>query len=366
MFNKRHLTRVVKVASVLALSLSSSLLSADTFYQNNLVSSIPGLAKTTDANVVNPWGVAFSATGPFWLSNQATSTSTLYDGAGNPVSLVVSIPGGSPASGPTGQVFNGTTGFVLGSAPARFIFDNLNGTISAWNSGTTAVNVASTPGAIYTGLALAASGASNYLYAADSTGAIRVFDSSFMPVTLTGNFTDPNAQAGFVPFNIQLVGSSLYVTYAKLTPTGASLPGGYVDIFNTNGTYVSRFSASAVLNAPWGIAVAPSTFGSLGGDVLIANNGNGTINAFNPTSGAYISTLDGPNGKPLVFDDLWAIDFRPSGTNVNTNALYFAEGLNNDTGGLFGALTPAPEPASILLGGLGILAIGLYRHRSRG
>ena len=367
MFTKQRLSLLATVTCVLALSISPGVLSADTFDQTNLVSSVLGLAANTDPNLINPWGVSFSATSPFWVSNQNTGTTTLYDGAGHLISIggnpAITIPGGASATaGPTGQVQNSTTGFDVNGSPAHFIFANLNGTIAGWNSGASAVTEVTTPGATYTGLALASSGGSTYLYAADSTyltGQIRVFNSSFQPVTLTGNFTDPNALPGYVPFNIQLIGSQLYVGYALLNPDGSSQPGGYVDIFNTDGTFASRFATGGVLNAPWGFAVAPANFGDLGDDLLIGNNGNGWINAFNP-SGAFVGTLDGTDGQPLVFQDLWALDFRTGGTNVNTNALYFTEGIKNDTGGIFGELTVStPEPSTIMLVGFGLLGFGL-------
>jgi uncharacterized protein (TIGR03118 family) len=367
---KQRLSGPIKAACIFVLSVSPSVLLADDFDQTNLVSSVPGLANNTDPNLVNPWGVSFSATSPFWVSNQGTGTTTLYDGAGNLIEVggnpSITIPGGtSGTAGPTGQVNNGTTGFLVNGSAAHFIFANLNGTISAWNSGASAVTMATTAGATYTGLALASSGGNNYLYAANSTyltGTIQVFNSSFQPVTLTGNFTDPNGLAGYVPFNIQLIGGELYVAYALLNADGSSQPGGYVDIFNTDGTFKSRFATGGVLNAPWGFAVAPAGFGDLGGDLLIANNGDGTINAFTP-SGNYVSTLDADDGSPLVFQDLWAIDFRTGGANVNTDALYFAEGINNDTGGIFGELVATPEPSSLGLAGSVILALGLLARR---
>ena len=169
-----------------------------------------------------------------------------------------------------------------------------------------------------------------------------------------------------MPFNIQLIGSQLYVAYALLNPDGSSQPGGYVDIFNTDGTFASRFATGGELDAPWGFALAPAGFGDFGGDLLIANNGNGWINAFNPVTGAFVGTLDGVDGNPLVFQDLWAIDFRTGGTNVNTDALYFAEGINNDTGGIFGDLTAAaPEPSTLALFGLAALCFGPMAWRQR-
>ena len=355
------LRSIAMAASVLVLSLSPALLSADTFVQTDLVSNVTGLASTSDPNLVNPWGMAFSATSTFWTSNQGSGTSTLFDGAGNITALVVSVPGGPPPTGPTGVVFNGTTSFALpGGGTPTFIFDTLNGTIAARSSGSTAVTVVTTPGAVYTGLALASSGGSNYLYAADSTGQIRIFNSSYQPVTLAGNFTDPGAIKGYVPFNIQLIGSSLYVTYAQLGPGGAALPGGYVDVFNTDGTFSERLATGGALDAPWGITLAPSSFGSFGGDFLIGNFGNGEIDAYS-TAGLFEGTLDGANGMPLVNNNLWALDFRTGGTNVNTNALYFTAGIDNQTDGLFGEIAPTPEPATFILLGLGVSALSLVR-----
>ncbi|MBV8807938.1 MAG: TIGR03118 family protein [Acidobacteriaceae bacterium] len=369
MRNVHNLRSGAKLLIGFVFALSPQLLIADSFTQLNLVSDVSGKALTTDSDLKNPWGVSFGATSPFWISNQASGTSTLYDGAGNKVPLTVPIPGGPPPSGPTGQVFAGGSGFTLpdGKTAAFFIFDTLNGTIDGWGGTNPAVQLASTPGAIYTGLALASSSGTNYLYAADSTGSIRVFDSSYHQVTLAGNFTDPHPMAGFVPFNIQLVGSQLYVTYAQLTSMGTGLPGGYVDVFNTDGTFVKRFATGGALNAPWGISntLAPAGFGSLGGDLLIGNFENGEINAYNPTTGAWVATLDGTNGKPIVNDFLWSLEFRTGGKNVNTNALYFTAGINGQKDGLFGEIsTPEPDMAIPVLFGL-VALVAAHRRRRR-
>lgn len=354
----------------LMLALSPQFLIAGTFTQTNLVSDVSGVARNTDTDLKNPWGVSFTPTSPFWISNQASGTATLYDGAGNKIPLTVTIPAGTPpATGPTGQVFAGGSGFsVPGGGSAAFIFDTLNGTIDAWGGGTAATQAVSTPGAIYTGLALAASGGSDYLYAADSTGQIRVFNSSYHQVTLAGNFTDPNAIAGYVPFGIQLIGSDLYVTYAKLTPMGTGLPGGYVDVFSTSGVYVSRLATDGPLYAPWGLAQAPAEFGAFGNDLLIGNFGNGEINAYSLSSNGtatFAGTIDGSNGQPLVNDFLWSLDFRTGGPNVNPDTLYFTAGINSQRDGLFGAIA-TPEPAMLLpvLLVLGCLAAALSRRRA--
>jgi len=346
----------LRLVSVASLSLTLTLAAhADSFVQTNLVSNVPGLAANTDSNLINPWGMSFSGTSPFWTSNQGTGTATLFDGAGTPQALVVSIPGSTAGpSGPTGQVFNGGTGFQLNGSPSRFIFANLNGTISAWNgSGTTASVVATTPGAIYTGLAISG----NNLYAANSLGTINVFNSSFAPTTLAGNFTDPNLPAGFHPYNVQAIGSTVYVTYAQLGPGGAPMAGGFVDAFNADGTFAQRIASGGPLFAPWGITLAPSTFGAFGGDLLIGNFGSGMIDAFS-TTGAFLGALLGPDGQPLINSGLWALDFRTGGANVNTNALYITAGINGEQGGLFAAIAPAtPEPSSLVLAGSGLAAL---------
>ncbi|MDQ2775405.1 MAG: TIGR03118 family protein [Acidobacteriota bacterium] len=353
----------------LVFALAPQLSLADSFGQTNLVSDVRGLATTTDANLKNAWGVSFSGTSPFWISNQGTDTSTLYDGTGNAMSLVVGIPGGAPPSGPTGQVFNGTSGFVLPNGnPAHFIFDTLNGAIDGWNGGANAVQVSSTPGAVYTGLALANSGSSPYVYAADSTGQIRVFDSTFKPVTLAGNFSDPKALPGYVPFNIQLLGSNLYVTYAQLTPQGTGLPGGYIDVFDTSGNFSKRLATGGPLYAPWGLTIAPLGFGSFGNDLLVGNFGNGEILAYDPSTGNYLSTIDGVNGSPIVNDFLWALEFRTGGANTSPNTLYFTAGINNQADGLFGAITATPEPDAgmFVIVGLSALALAKLRRRPGG
>jgi uncharacterized protein (TIGR03118 family) len=355
----------LRLAIALALALLPAAALADSFSQINLVSNVSGLAAHTDPNLINPWGMSFSATSPFWASDQGAGVATLYDGAGNITPLVVTIPGsvGGP-SGPTGTVFNAGTGFAVNGTASRFIFANLNGTISAWNGvGTTAIVEATTPGAVYTGLAI--NSTNNTLYAANSSqGRVDAFNSSFAPTTLAGNFTDPNIPADFVPFNVQAIGNTIYVTYAHLTPTGAPLPGGFVDAFNPDGTFVQRVASSGPLSAPWGITLAPAGFGSLGGDLLIGNFGAGTIDAFS-TTGTFLGALLGPDGLPIVNDHLWALDFRTGGPNVNTGALYLTAGINDQQGGLFAEIVPTPEPSSLILAASGLLTAAAARLRRR-
>jgi len=370
--HNQPISRLAKAACTIALTVAATCLHADSFTQTNLVSDVPGLANTTDSHLKNPWGVSFSATSPFWVSNQATGTATLYDGAGNITPLVVTIPAGAPPNGPTGQVFNNaSTGFLVNGTKSNFIFDTLGGTIAAWNgsAGTTAVQMAATPGAIYTGLAQDTAGGSTFLYAANSTGNIHVFDSSWNDVTgsmFAGKFADPSPVAGFVPFNIQTVGSNLYVTYAQLTPFGTGLPGGYVDEFDANGNFIKRIATGGALFAPWGITLAPASFGSFSNDLLIGNFGNGEILAYDATTDLFLGTLDGANGQPLDNPFLWALETRTGGTNVNTDAVYFTAGINNQADGLFGEITATtPEPATIFGTASGLIALMLSGVRRR-
>ncbi len=365
MFRNFSIGRSMKAVCTIALMFACTYIYADSFTQTDLVSNVPGMAVTTDPNLKNPWGVSFSATSPFWVSNQASGNSTLYNGAGAITPLVVTIPpSATPPSGPTGTVFNSSTGFKVGTAASNFIFDTLNGTIAAWNSsaGTTAVVMASTPGAVYTGLTQNTSGGSSFLYAASATGSIHVFDSNWNDVTssmFSGKFVDPNLPAGFTPFNIQTIGSNLYVTYS-----GAS--GGFVDEYDTNGNFIKRIASGGALFSPWGLTIAPANFGSFSNDLLVGNFGNGEILAYDPNSDAFLGTLDGPDGQPLVNDFLWALETRTGGVGDNPNAVYFTAGIDNQQDGLFGELTVAtPEPSTIFGTGSGLIALALIRLRSR-
>jgi uncharacterized protein (TIGR03118 family) len=370
MLKIQSLPRLAAAASALALAIAPACLYADTFTQTDLVSDISGLAANTDPNLKNPWGVSFSPTSPFWVSDQVTGVATLYNAAGVPNALVVGIPGSTtPPSGPTGQVFNGaTSGFLVGTTKASFIFDTLNGTIAAWNGGTTATQMAATTGAVYTGLAQGSNTTGTFLYAANSGASpgINVFNSSWAPTTLSGTFTDPNLPKGFVPFNIQNINGNLYVTYAMLTTTGSPLPGGYVDEFDTNGNFIARIASGGPLEAPWGLTLAPSAFGSFSNDLLIGNFGNGEILAYNPLTDAFVGTLDGNNGLPLTNDFLWALETRAPGGTFNPDAVYFTAGINDQQDGLFGEITlTTPEPATIIETTTGVIALALAGLRRR-
>jgi uncharacterized protein (TIGR03118 family) len=360
------LLRFASAACTIALASAPALSYADSFIQTNLVSDIAGLANNTDPNLKNPWGVSFTPTSPFWTSDQATGLATLYNATGAPQSLVVTIPGSpTPPTGPTGTVFNAaTSGFNLNGTKATFIFDNLNGTISAWNGGTVATVEATTPGAIYTGLAQNAAGTLLYAANSNSTGSIDVFNSLWAPTTVSGGFIDPNAIAGFVPFNIQSIGSNLFVTYARLGPGGVAMPGGYVDEFDANGNFIKRIATGGSLFAPWGLTLAPANFGSFSNDLLIGNFGNGEILAYDATSDMFLGTLNGIDGNPIVNGNLWALETRTGGT-FNPNAVYFSAGINNQQDGLFGELTEVPEPATIFGTASGLIALALSGIRRK-
>jgi uncharacterized protein (TIGR03118 family) len=363
--NRRN-TIALSLFTGVALCLAAGTANAGSIVQTNLASDVPGLAANTDPNLVNPWGVSFSATSPFWVSNQGANNSTLYNFAGVPNSLVVSVAGG-----PTGQVFNsaGAGNFLVGGTAASFIFDTLGGSIYGWNGGalTTAQLEATTAKASYTGLALDNNGSGNFLYAANNagSGSIDVFNTSFALTALSGSFTDPNLPAGYVPFNIQNIGGFLYVEYED-SNAERTLGNGVVSMFDANGNFISELiGPGGQLEAPWGVVIAPSGFVGFGGDLLVGNFGNGEINAFNPTTGAFIGTLTDGSGNPIVNQDLWALEVRAAGGTFDPNAVYFTAGIDHQTEGLFGQLNSTPEPGSFVLAALGFATLGLLVRRRR-
>jgi uncharacterized protein (TIGR03118 family) len=313
-----------------------------------LTSDQTGTAPHIDPNLQNPWGLSYSATGPFWAADEHSGVSTIYDGTGTPNSLVVTIP---PAPGhskgtPTGTVFNPSTGFTVLGQRALFLFATLDGTISGWNSaaGTTAVlAVDNSAVAKYTGLEFGNNGTQNLLYAANFfADRIDVFDSNFQPVILSGTFTDPNLPAGYAPFNIIRSGTRLFVAYGKQNAgkTNAVFCAGcgYVDIFDLNGNFKRRFASQGTLNAPWGLAIAPTTFGTFSSDILIANLGDGRINAFTP-AGVSLGPLLNAAAKPITIPGLWAIKFGNGGMGGLKTELFFVSGPGTYVHGRFGKIT---------------------------
>jgi len=317
-----------------------------------LVSDQPGVAANTDPNLVNAWGLTSGPTTPWWVSDNGTNKSTLYrgsDGApqGGPPPLVVAVAGG-----PTGAVFNPTaTAFVLPTGGrAVFIFDSEDGKVRAWNGAqsTTAIVVADRSGvdAIYKGLAIADTPAGSRLYAADFHNArVDVFDGSFGLVP--GGFVDPSLPSGYAPFGIQTIGDRVFVTYAKQDAdaedeiAGQSL--GFVDVFSTAGDLLGRVAQHGQLNAPWGLALAPSSFGRFAGDLLVGNFGDGQINAYEELPNGHFAhrgELRSAGGGSVSIDGLWALQFGKAGNNGPAGTLFFTAGPDEETHGLFGSITP--------------------------
>ena len=352
------------------------------FVETNLVSNGAVPAQQTDPNLNGPWGISFSTTSPFWVSDQAANfngsgATTVYKESDTPIPtssgslLTVGVtnqgnapPSGDQTNGPTGQVSTGapgiTTGptdFLVGQTEADFIFANLDGSISAWNGGASSTIEATVAGASFTGLAIGnTSTGAPQIYAADQTGGnVDIFNSNWQ---MTGTLSDPNFASfptGYAAFNVQNLSvngkQTIFVTYAN-----QSTGGGIVDEFSTNGTFIKTLvddTAGVNLDAPWGLAVAPAGWGQFGGDLLVANNnanaaGLTEINAFNPTTGAFEGTLTLSSGQPFSETELWGLSFGNGASAGSTNTLFFTAGLPGNTNGLFGAISaqPVSEPGT--------------------
>jgi len=356
-------------------ALASNAAGANRYTQHNLVSDIPGTADQTDLGLVNPWGISLSSTSPFWISDNRSGLSTVYDGQGQPAPaaspLVVRIPvpsGDQQPATPTGQVFNDTTGFNVSGQPAAFIFATEDGTISGWSPTADRANSIvlvdnSSAGAVYKGLAVANTNNGPMLYAANfQAGTIDVFDANLTPVASVGAFTDPNLPAGFAPFNVQRIGRKLYVTYAMQDQakhddvSGAG--NGFIDVFDFNGNLGGRLVSNGALNSPWGLAMAPGNFGDFSNALLVGNFGDGTINAFDPCSGEFLGSLPDSSGSVIRITGLWALSFGNGRGAGDANTLYFTAGIpgpgNIEDHGLFGSIQvadgappaqPQPTPA---------------------
>ena len=333
-------------------------------------------AQITDPGLVNAWGISFAPTSPFWVSSNGAGTSTLYrvnpaTQATTKVSLTVAIPG---AGNPTGQVFNGANaaGAFNGNL---FLFVSEDGSVSGWRGslGTTAETLAGASASnIYKGAAFASTAQGSYLYAANfHTGAIDVYKGTAATPSLSGNFTDPTLPAGYAPFNVQNLGGTLYVAYAKQDAqaedeiAGAGL--GFVDRYDVSGHLLGRVAGGGTLNAPWGLATAPASFGTWAGALLVGNFGDGRINVYDPASFAFLGQVRGSDGQPLAIDGLWAITPGNDNGAGSSRLLYFSAGPDDETHGLFGVLVAVPEPSSwaMLLGGLVMIGAGRYRSRRR-
>jgi uncharacterized protein (TIGR03118 family) len=348
---------------------------AGPFYvQTNLVTSNQMLAAApvTDTNLINPWGISHSSTGPFWVSDNGTGLSTLYNSSGTPQSLVVTIPG---AGNPTGNVFNPTASSGSFNKDA-FLFVSEDGTISGWRFalGTSAETLQTADTAnVYKGAAIASKGGHTYLYSANfRAGTIDVMKGDSTAPTLAGSFTDPNLPSGYAPFGIQAINGKIYVTYAVQDSAKhddvAGAGNGLVSVFDTDGNFLQRLVSNGPLNSPWGLALAPAGFGKFGGDLLVGNFGDSTINAFDPATGNFLGALSDKNGNPLVLTagsdqkGLWGLIFGNGGNGGNSDTLYFTSGINDESDGLFGKIT-VPEPGSLWLVVIGLACVGAFRHQ---
>ena len=373
-----------------ALSLFPTLALAQHYQQTNLVSNVPvtPAASVTDPNLQNAWGLVHGPTTPWWISNNAGGTSTLYNTSGLnpenpagqtpapvlvPVTIVaLNAPGGAPGNGvkipnapsqpapgsPTSVMYNGsTTDFLLAPGkPAVFLFVTEDGTIQGWNSGVNAttavieVDNSQTPnknsGAVYKGATIAEIGGSEYILAANfRSGRIDVFDSNFKSVSVPEEaFHDDGIPPGFAPFNVQGIGPNIYVTFAqqdsaKHDPVaGAGL--GYVVVFDGHGKNIAHIEHGDWFNAPWGVVLAPADFGEFSHALLVGNFRGGTVAAFNPRTGRYIGNVLNAGGSTVNIDGLWALAFGNGGASGPGSTLFFTAGPDNETNGLFGTLTP--------------------------
>ena len=324
------------------------------YAQTNLTANNDEYVKPmqTDPTLLNSWGLAFNPTGIPWIASEAGNVSQVYSAEGATLIPPVKIPSASSLDGggtPTGIVFNPTNDFVIPSAnsnpasAAKFIFDGDDGVISAWNGtrGGTAYRVAATTGG-YFGLAIGHSGDVNYIYAANfKDGRIDVWDGQWNAVKMS--FTDPFLPAKYSPFNIQAIGDNLYVMYARVGPGGDEdhvVGAGLVDIYTMTGKFIKRFATGGRLNAPWGVALAPSSFDDHGKELLLVGNfGDGRINAYRK-DGKFLGQLTRPDHTTLEIEGLWSLQFPPFTSSIDPNRLYFTAGPDDEKDGLFGYLSP--------------------------
>src|SRR5579863_1717271 len=349
-----QLRRIALTISVgLGLMLASSAAWAQ-YQLTNLSSNQLKWANHTDPLLVNAWGLTRSGGSPWWLSDNNSGWSTLYDASGKAQGLKVLIPtaGNGPSSPtgangpgmPTGVVWNGSSEFQVQGWTAFFLFATLDGTISGWapqsNFNQALIGVDTSTNAkpsVYTGLAITNKPSGNFLYAADmANNKVDMYDGTF---ALVGSFTDSTLPAGFAPFGVQDIGGLVYVTFASTT--GGN--GGYVEVFREDGTPVSPgkpLISGAPLNQPWGVAPAPSNFGPLSNTLLVSNNTtHGTINAFNVEHGTFVGQVKDTSGKPIVIDQLWGLAFGGGkAVNGGTNELFFTAGPGNNLAGTFGKI----------------------------
>jgi uncharacterized protein (TIGR03118 family) len=345
---------VAAVLAASALTAAARTATENAYVVDNLVSDVPGAADRVDPKLVNAWGLTSTPTSPWWVADNETSFSTLYQGDGSKVALEVQVQ-----NAPTGAVANPNPGtnFLVRedgrSGSSRFIFDTEEGKILGW-SPSVAVDHAviavdrSAAGAIYKGLAIGTIGGADFLYAADFHNRhVDVFDEGFNLVTTPGPFVDPKLPAGYAPFGIANVEGQIFVSYAKQDAAGedeiAGQGLGFVDRYSLSGAFLGRVATHGQLNAPWGLARAPASFGAFGGDLLVGNFGDGEINAYEPQAdGSYerVGALRDENHKPILIDGLWALSFGKGAipNNGPTDTLFFTAGPDDESHGLFGSI----------------------------
>jgi uncharacterized protein (TIGR03118 family) len=360
---KRLAPRVLVLVSILSLALvaaaplpaASGPPPSDRYMVTPLVSDIPGMAPTTDLNLVNSWGLARSATSPWWVADNGVNKTTIYNGAGalqsiggNAFQGVAGAPTGVVFSGIAGQFQVGTTASPTTLGTSNFVFDGEDGAILAWRGGSTAalVTVPASGNAVFKGLAISNGSAGPRLYATDfHNGRVDVFDGGWNMVNDPGAFTDPQMQDGYAPFGIQTIGSRVFVTYARQDADAhddaAGQGRGFVDAYDLAGNFLGRVAQRGQLDSPWGLAMAPAGFGRFGGDLLVGNFGDGQINAYEEMANGQFEhrgTLRNSDGQKLVIDGLWALEFGNAGSNGTPNDLYFTAGPNDESDGLFGKI----------------------------
>lgn len=373
-----ELFRIILIALLFTFLLGpGSPAGAESFDVTNLVSDVPMVAQITDPTLKNAWGVSYTGSGsPFWVSSNRGGVADLYNvdpqtNATTKAGLTVTIPPapGSTQGTPTGQAFNSASATAFGGD--NFLFVSEDGTISGWRGalGTTAeVLQTGLTNNVYKGTTLVTNGANTYLLSANfRTGTIDVLKGNQGAPNLTGNFTDPNLPSGYAPFNIQVLNGNIYVTYALQDAAKhddlAGAGHGFVTAFDLNGNFLGRIATMGTLNSPWGLAIAPASFGQFAGDLLVGNFGDGRINAFT-LSGTFVGQLDGANGSPLSVDGLWALIPGSGGNSGNPSSIYFSSGPSGETHGLFGVISAVPEPSTMLLLLSGIGGLFVVRRRN--